>query len=144
MSHRNDYDDGEEFSGSENDDAFDEDMEALRRACMIIRTDADDLEKTDYHHLPDAAAPSATAADEWSSDGEGDLELVRSIQNRLALSNDLCQPLSLEALCTLPPVVSDDDEEDDFETLHVIQKRFSAYDSAGKFLILNNFDCVCI
>lgn len=130
MSHRNDYDDGEEFSGSENDDAFNEDMEALRRACMLVRADPDDLDKTYLHNLADDAAPSATAVDEWSSDSEGDLELVRSIQNRLALSNDVCQPLSLEALCTLPPVVSDDDEEDDFETLRVIQKRFSAYNSA--------------
>ncbi|KAJ0105299.1 hypothetical protein Patl1_19700 [Pistacia atlantica] len=44
--------------------------------------------------------------------------------------DDSCQPLSLKALCTLPPVLLDDDEEDDFETLQVIQRRFSAYYSA--------------
>ncbi|KAJ0106602.1 hypothetical protein Patl1_19694 [Pistacia atlantica] len=45
--------------------------------------------------------------------------------------DDSCQPLSLKALCTVPPVPLDDDEEDDFETLRVIQRRFSAYNSAG-------------
>ncbi|KAJ0049121.1 hypothetical protein Pint_16990 [Pistacia integerrima] len=42
--------------------------------------------------------------------------------------DDSCQPLSLKG--TLPPVLLDDDEEDDFGTLQVIQRRFSAYYSA--------------
>ncbi|KAJ4713492.1 Myb-like protein [Melia azedarach] len=128
MSHRNDYDDdGDDFSGSENDNALDEDLEALRRACMIVGADPNDLGNSGRHS---PVAPSSPGGDAgaWSSDGEDDLALVRNIQNRLALSDDVCQPLSLEALCTLPPVTSDD-EEDDFETLRVIQQRFSAYNS---------------
>lgn len=134
MSHRNDYDDdGDDFSGSENDNALDEDLEALRRACMIVGADPNDLGNSGRHS---PVAPSSPGGDAgaWSSDGEDDLALVRNIQNRLALSDDVCQPLSLEALCTLPPVTSDD-EEDDFETLRAIQQRFSAYNSNGKFTI---------
>ncbi|KAJ0049116.1 hypothetical protein Pint_16995 [Pistacia integerrima] len=48
----------------------------------------------------------------------------------VGVMDDSCQPLSLKALCTLPPVFLDDHEEDDFETLRVIQRRFSAYNSA--------------
>ncbi|KAK4843550.1 hypothetical protein QYF36_009704 [Acer negundo] len=133
MSYNNEYD-GDGFSGSENDDAFDEDMEALRRACMITGTDPNELDNVDRSSSPalaDSSAGAAVAVDSgaFSSDSEDDLELVRNIQNRLALSNssDLCEPLSLEALCTLPPDGSDDDD-DDFEILRVIQRRFSAYD----------------
>ncbi|KAL5815509.1 hypothetical protein ACOSQ4_026150 [Xanthoceras sorbifolium] len=135
MSHRNESDDdGDGFSGSESDDAFDEDMEALRRACMITGTDPNDLDNANRPSSPATAAANSTAAVAaedsvaFSSDSEDDLELVRNIQNRLALSNpnDVCEPLSLEALCTLPPAVSDEDE-DDFEILRVIQRRFSNY-----------------
>ncbi|XP_031259352.1 uncharacterized protein LOC116117469 [Pistacia vera] len=127
-----DEDDGEEFSDSENDEGFDEEeREAIRRACMITDTDPNDLDNSDKLQLTVGADSSGGAdAGFWSSDGEEDLELVRKIQNRLALSDDSCQPLSLKALCTLPPVLSDDDEEDDFETLRIIQRRFSAYNSA--------------
>ncbi|KAJ0106596.1 hypothetical protein Patl1_19692 [Pistacia atlantica] len=127
-----DEDDGEEFSDSENDEGFDEEeREAIRRACMITGTDPNDLDNSDKLQLTVGADSSGGAdAGFWSSDGEEDLELVRKIQNRLALSDDSCQPLSLKALCTLPPVLSDDDEEDDFETLRIIQRRFSAYNSA--------------
>ncbi|XP_044465592.1 uncharacterized protein LOC123195812 isoform X3 [Mangifera indica] len=120
-------DDGEEFSGSENDDGFDEEeREAIRRACMISGTDPNDLDNTNKLQLTVAADSSGgVSADYWSSDSEDDRELVRKIQNRLALSDDSCQPL-----CALPPVLLDDDEEDDFETLRAIQLRFSAYNSA--------------
>lgn len=122
-------DDGEEFSGSENDDGFDEEeREAIRRACMISGTDPNDLDNTNKLQLTVAADSSGgVSADYWSSDSEDDRELVRKIQNRLALSDDSCQPL-----CALPPVLLDDDEEDDFETLRAIQLRFSAYNSAGE------------
>lgn len=153
MSHRNKYDgDGEEadgFSGSENDDAFDEDMEALRRACMLTGTDPNDLHNADRPSSP-AAADSSVAvptadAGAFSSDSEDDLQLVRNITNRLASSNsnDLCEPLSLEALCTLPPVVSDDDY-DDFEILRLIQRRFSAYDTTGKLPIYFSLKFCCL
>ncbi|MBA0690045.1 hypothetical protein Goari_007742, partial [Gossypium aridum] len=65
---------------------------------------------------------------------EDDLEIFRSIRNRLALSEDVYDPLSLKPLCTLPPNSSDEDAEDDFETLRIIQKRFLAYSTDCKSL----------
>lgn len=138
MFHPNEYDDTEEFSGSENDNGFDEDLEALRRACMITGTDPKDLSITDEPSSSIASEVPASGSGRGGgdltgivSDSEDDLEFVRKIQNRLAFSDDLGEPLSLEALCTLPPAVSDDDE-DDFETLRVIQQRFAAYDINSK------------
>lgn len=145
MPHRNELDgDGEgadEFSGSESDDALDEDMEALRRACMMSGTDPNDLNTTDQPTSPAAV----------DSDSEDDLQLVQNITNRLALSNGngSCEPLTLQALCALSPAVSDDDD-DDFEVLRCIQRRFSAYDMTGMLLIffalifLFWLICICI
>ncbi|KAK8521386.1 hypothetical protein V6N13_077494 [Hibiscus sabdariffa] len=119
-----------ELSGSENGDGFDEDMDALKKACLRTGTDLNDLEiasasaDKDRPSTSDAAAASAASTDSGSDD---DMEIFRSIQNRLALSLDVCDPASLKPLCTLPPVSSDEDAEDDFETLRVIQKRFLAY-----------------
>ncbi|GMJ06617.1 hypothetical protein HRI_004330900 [Hibiscus trionum] len=117
-----------ELSGSENGDCFDEDMEALKKACLRTGTDLDDLEiysaDNDRPSTSDAAAASAASTDSGSED---DMEIFQSIQNRLALSLDVCDPVSMKPLCTLPPVSSDEDAEDDFETLRVIQKRFLAY-----------------
>ncbi|KAK8569436.1 hypothetical protein V6N13_046491 [Hibiscus sabdariffa] len=119
-----------ELSGSENGDDFDEDMDALKKACLRTGTDLNDLEiasasaDKDRPSTSDAAAASAASTDSGSDD---DMEIFRSIQNRLALSLDVCDPSSLKPLCILPPVSSDEDAEDDFETLRVIQKRFLAY-----------------
>ncbi|XWS50801.1 hypothetical protein CRYUN_Cryun12cG0119900 [Craigia yunnanensis] len=119
----------DELSSSENGDGFDEDMESLKKACLRTGTDLNDLQinaaENDRPSTSDAAAAaSAASADSGSDD---DLELVRSIRNRFALSIDVCEPLSLNPLCTLPPISSDDDAEDDYETLRVIQRRFLAY-----------------
>lgn len=129
-----DDDDDDELSSSEHDEGFDEDLESLKKACMRTGTDLKDLQITaadnDRPSTLDASAdPSALSADSGSED---ELELLRSIRNRFALSEDVCEPLSMKPLsmkplCALPPISSDDDAEDDYETLRVIQRRFMAY-----------------
>ncbi|XP_017973755.1 PREDICTED: myb-like protein L [Theobroma cacao] len=120
----------EELSISDNDDGFDEDMEALKQACLRTGADLNDLQITasdnDRPSTSDAAVSSAALA---YTDSEDDMEIFRSIRSRFALSVDVCEPLSIQPPCTLPPISSDDDAEDDFETLRVIQRRFSAYSS---------------
>lgn len=121
----------EDLSGSESDDGFDEDMEALKRACLITGTKP-------YHHLhPSTAATSnsdgvASAAE--SEDGEeeeDDLELIRKMQQRFS-GDGFEEPLNLKPICSLPPVLdsdNDDDSDDDFQILRAIQRRFSDYNS---------------
>ncbi|XVE58834.1 hypothetical protein DITRI_Ditri04bG0200700 [Diplodiscus trichospermus] len=111
----------DELASSENDDGFDEDMEALKKACL--RTGIDLIRPT-LQLDASAAAASAAFTDSGSDD---DLEIFRSVRNRFSLSEDVCEPLSMKPLCTLPPVSSDEDAEDDFETLRVIQRRFMTY-----------------
>ncbi|KAK8324543.1 hypothetical protein V6Z11_A12G309400 [Gossypium hirsutum] len=115
-----------ELSGNENGVGFDEDMEALKKACLRTGTDLNglDIVSVDNERPSTSTAASPASADSGSED---DLEIFRSIRNRLALSEDVYEPLSLKPLCTLPPISSDEDAEDDFETLRVIQKRFLAY-----------------
>lgn len=93
---------GAENSGSDGD-GFDEDMEALRRACVL----------TGRSHPNELVASS-------DSDSDADLDLVRSIQERFSM------PVFMKPLSSLPPVTSEEDE-DDFETLCAIERRFSAY-----------------
>ncbi|XVF50512.1 hypothetical protein PTKIN_Ptkin04bG0107100 [Pterospermum kingtungense] len=99
--------------GDEN--GFDEAMEALKKACLIIGTDI----KTPPNQRPtlqlDAAAATALAGSE-DSGPEDDLKLL-----------DLSEPLSMKPRFFLPPIAPDEDAEDDFKTLGVIQKRFLAY-----------------
>ncbi|KAA3459739.1 myb-like protein L [Gossypium australe] len=111
-----------ELSGNENGVGFDEDMEALKKACLRTGTDLNglDIVSVDNERPSTSTAASPASADSGSED---DLEIFRSIRNRLALSEDVYEPLSLKPLCTLPPISSDEDAEDDFETLRVIQKR---------------------
>ncbi|XP_021292351.1 uncharacterized protein LOC110422670 isoform X2 [Herrania umbratica] len=120
----------EELSVSENDDSFDEDMEALKQACLRTGADLNDLQiaasDNDRPSTSDAAVSSAALA---YSGSEDDMEIFRSIRSRFALSVDVCEPLSIQPPCFLPPISSDDDAEDDFETLRIIQRRFRAYSS---------------
>ncbi|XP_022738805.1 uncharacterized protein LOC111291381 isoform X2 [Durio zibethinus] len=135
MSLSDQYDSGEEvvdddeLSSSEDGDGFDEDMEALKKACLRTGTDLNDLQITvaDKDLPSTAGAVASASAASADSGSEDDLELFRSIRSRFALSEDVCEPLSMKPLCTLPPISSDDDAEDDFETLRAIQKRFLAY-----------------
>ena len=100
-------------SDDDNDPVLDEDLEALRRACILTGTNPTDV-----------ATSSGAASD---SDSIDDLELVRNIHKRFSISSgDAPATLSLKPLSFLLPTVSDDDE-DDFEILRAVQKRFSAY-----------------
>lgn len=128
----------EQLSGSEEDEDFlDEDIKALRRACLLTGTNPDDIYGNNLF-TSSAAAPTygdySAAADDTDSDD--DLELVRNIKNRFSVPSDLHESLSLNPLASLPPAASD--EDDDFETLLAIQRRFSVYDS-GK---CNQYLCI--
>lgn len=117
-------DEEEELSGSDGDEGFDEDMEALRRACMLTGTNPDDLvDPTSSHAV--STAPESEGSD---SDDE-DNEVLRKIRDRFSIPSESFQSLKLKPLCSLPPVPSDG-EEDDLETLRAIQKRFAAYDNS--------------
>ncbi|XP_058199967.1 uncharacterized protein LOC131314974 [Rhododendron vialii] len=126
-----DADEDDDFSGSEGDEGLDEDMEALRRACILTGTDLNSLQ-------PPA---NETTASDCDDDDDDDMELVRGVQRRLSACNHAEAPLFLKPLSTLPPALSDpDDDEDDFEILRAIQKRFSGYvqdrekNGKGKFM----------
>ncbi|KAK6127648.1 hypothetical protein DH2020_038627 [Rehmannia glutinosa] len=131
----------EEFSDADSDDGFDEDMEALKRACQITGKSPTDKQL----QLPSTtgAAASASASSEADSDGEGeeDLQLVRSIQERFADPMDMeDEPLMMKPLCTLPPEWSDSDDcDDDYETLRAIQRRFAAYNDGSKMDNMDDF-----
>lgn len=118
----NQEEDDEEASGDGDDDSFDEDMEALRRACMLTGTNPDDLVD------PSSATADSPVPDaEGSSSDEDELQVLRKLRSRFSIT-DSFQPLSLKPLSTLPPALSDG-EEDDLGTLRAIQNRFGAYDN---------------
>ncbi|KAF6159653.1 hypothetical protein GIB67_034615, partial [Kingdonia uniflora] len=82
---------------------------------------------------PNATTTATASYLEDDDDGEMyDLELVKSIRQRFSLPSceSETQPLVLKPLSTLPPIVSDNDE-DDFETLRAIEMRFATYSSNG-------------
>lgn len=119
--------DDEELSGSETEGSlFDEDMEALRRACMLTGTDI-------------AAACTSGRDASTDSDSDDDLQLVRSLQNRFSVPFD-----AFKSLATFSS--PSDGEDDDFETLRAIQKRFSAFDHGECFSlsILEQSSYICI
>ncbi|XP_071901779.1 uncharacterized protein [Coffea arabica] len=126
-------DEEEESSGSDADDGFDEDMEALRRACLLTGTNVDDLENpcspSPAVTATTSGAAATTGSDSDADDAEDDLELVRNIQKRFAIVTDSAlEPLTLEPLYSIQPSAN---EDDDFETLRAIQRRFFAYSEGG-------------
>ncbi|KAK4362027.1 hypothetical protein RND71_017268 [Anisodus tanguticus] len=117
------FDDDDDFS----DDGFVEDMEALKKACLLAGKDSDDLQPIADGHVTGADDVTLSGMD--ADEDDDDLELVRSIQERFALSTELREPITLQPLCSLPPPGDDDDDDDDdLETLRAIQHRFAAYD----------------
>ncbi|XP_065852280.1 uncharacterized protein [Euphorbia lathyris] len=127
-------DNEEELScDEENDSGFDDDMEALRRACTLAGTNVNDLEDT-YEGGTNIYSSSAEAEEEADRDSssveDDDLELFRRVQSRFSKSNDSSEPLSLKPLCSLHPDF--DNEDDDFETLCAVRRRFSTYDATDK------------
>lgn len=125
----------DEFSDTDSDDGFNEDMEALKRACQITGKDPIDDDPPRQPSTTAAAAeigvPSASTSSEAESEDEedSDLQMVLSVQKRFAVRMDMeDEPLSMKPLFTLPPDWSDNDDcEDDYETLRAIQRRFAAY-----------------
>ncbi|KAK3013276.1 hypothetical protein RJ639_008266 [Escallonia herrerae] len=114
------FNDDEEFSQTDSDDEdLDDDMEALRRACILTGTAAADATATAI----ETPSNVGSSGNDDSDDEDDDVELVRNIQRRFLVADE--EPLSLNPLCSLPPV--GDDYEDDFETLRAIQRRFSDY-----------------
>ncbi|KAM1296030.1 hypothetical protein TB1_015143 [Malus domestica] len=137
-------DDQDQFSvdeEEEDDDLFEADMEALRRACMLTGTSPDDLKNDGGDGNDDERQASADSESDSDADADDDdLELLRQIRSRFSNSSDACEPLSLKPLCTLPPDASGD-EEDDYQTLLAIRKRFSAYgNGAGIKLVHQDKD----
>ncbi|XP_047315933.1 uncharacterized protein LOC124919671 isoform X2 [Impatiens glandulifera] len=123
-----------DISGSDSDDGFDEDMEALRRACMLTGTNPDNLlgsassANVEAHvHAPDGASAAPMDTPEVEEDEEDDFEILRNIQQRFSASANRETPISRLPLMMLPPASSDQDD-DDFETLRAIQRRFECYD----------------
>ncbi|GKV45267.1 hypothetical protein SLEP1_g52375 [Rubroshorea leprosula] len=124
--------DDKEFSACDNDDdeEFQNDLQALKQACLKTGPNPDDCEinaaDCNSPPVPVSASASTASANQLGLDSESDdedLELFRSRRSRLATSDVVCDPL-------FPPITSDcneDDAEDDFETLRAIQRRFSAY-----------------
>ncbi|CAI9113501.1 OLC1v1014113C1 [Oldenlandia corymbosa var. corymbosa] len=123
--------------GSEDDDDFNEDFEALKRACLLTGTTPSDLQKQSVSTSAAAADAGAAATsdtgfnsdDDDDDDGFEDLQLVRDIQKKFAIVTDNREPLTLEPLCSILPgsVDKEDDFEDDMEILRAIQRRFASY-----------------
>ncbi|KAJ0264357.1 Myb domain protein 4r1 [Hirschfeldia incana] len=141
----------------EEDDDIGEDLEDLRRACIVPGSNSDDVipksggggegevpsdsenEEDDFEMLRSLKSQLATSTDPppvglpslpSDSESDDDFELLRTLKSQLALSMDSrFPPMSLS---------DDDDEEDDsFETLRAIRRRFSAYanlDKDGAFM----------
>jgi hypothetical protein len=108
-----------------------EDLDALRRSCILSGADPDAaVAAASSSYLtgpstPAASASVASAAHDSSDDEEDeDLALVRSIRESLRLTRASPRPI-----CVWPPSDTDDDDEDDLETLRAIQRRFSHYRS---------------
>ena len=128
------------YSDDDSDPDFDEglqeDLDLVRRSCIIAGADPDAAvaQASSYLAVPSAtttaAAAAAAARDGSSDEGEGeeedeDLALVRSIRENLHLNK--ASPSSPRPICAWPPSDAEDDEEDDLETLRAIQRRFSHY-----------------
>ncbi|KAF8714051.1 hypothetical protein HU200_028046 [Digitaria exilis] len=136
------------------DEDLREDLDALRRSCILSGADPDaavaqlsspsaSLAGPSTPALAAATAPVAADTDGFSSDDDDeeedeDLALVRSIRENLHhLNNNKASPppdapsssSSPRPICTWPPSDTDEDE-DDLETLRAIQRRFSHYQSS--------------
>ena len=140
------------------DEDLREDLDALRRSCILSGADPDAavaqvssacLAGPATPALAAATAPAAAGTDGLSSDDDDeedeDLALVRSIRenlHRLSKASPASPPppgdapegdgdpsFSPRPICTWPPSDTDEDE-DDLETLRAIQCRFSHYHSS--------------
>ncbi|XP_019177068.1 PREDICTED: uncharacterized protein LOC109172334 isoform X2 [Ipomoea nil] len=113
-------DSDEEFDG---DDGFEADMEALKRACVLAGASPGHADDDFSGRSVSNSVPSSPDTD----DGVDDVELVRDIQKRFALSTDVQVPLDMRPICSLFPTKSGNESEDDIETLRAIERRFASY-----------------
>ncbi|CAM0905289.1 unnamed protein product [Alopecurus aequalis] len=119
-------------SDLEFDEGLKEDLDLVRRSCSFAGTDPDAAvaQVSSYLSAP-VATTAAAPADGLSDDEEEDedLTLVRSIRENLRLNKSSPLPSSPRPICVWPPSDTDEDDEDDLETLRAIQRRFSHYHS---------------
>lgn len=109
------------------DDALDEDMEALRRACLLSPND---------HSASESEPQPQPQADD-------DADLLRRLKSQLQESPPQ-SPSSLEPFSTPPPsplhfrgplspvpqfTAGSDDDDDDFQTLRNIQRALARYEA---------------
>ncbi|CAL5076929.1 unnamed protein product [Urochloa decumbens] len=133
------------------DEDLQEDLDALRRSCILSGADPDAAVAQFSSSLAGPSTPALDAAAAGGSNGgfssddeeeeDEDLALVRSIRENLHRLNNKASPPppscsgggeggdSPRPICTWPPSDTDEDE-DDLETLRAIQRRFSHYQSS--------------
>ncbi|KAK9929564.1 hypothetical protein M0R45_026658 [Rubus argutus] len=132
----------------EDDKDFNEDMEALRRACMLTGRDPDDIDKEEEDDDDEGfnedlealrRACMLTGRDpsdiDKDDDTDEDLELLNKIKSQFSDSLT-CKPLSLS---TLPPATVCND----YQTLLAIRKRFAAYDKDTRDKSAEQIDLSC-
>lgn len=114
-------DSGEEFDA---DDGFEADMEALKRACLLAGASPGRADDDFSGRVTSTSVPSSPDTDD---DGVDDVELVRDIQKRFALSTEVQVPLDMKPICSIFPTEGGNESEDDLETLRAIERRFASY-----------------
>nr|GLL37599.1 uncharacterized protein LOC109172334 isoform X1 [Ipomoea trifida] len=113
-------DSDEEFDSN---DGFEADMEALMRACVLAGASPSHGDDDLSGRAVSNSVPSSPDTD----DGVDDVELVRDIQKRFALSTDVQVPLDMRPICSIFPTEGGNESEDDIETLRAIERRFASY-----------------
>uniref|UniRef100_A0ACD5UMZ4 Uncharacterized protein n=1 Tax=Avena sativa TaxID=4498 RepID=A0ACD5UMZ4_AVESA len=116
------------------DEGLQEDLDLVRRSCITAGTDPDAAVAQVSSYLATPAAATAAAPEDGLSDEDedDDLALVRSIRENLHLNKSSPSsplPSSPRPISVWPPSDTEDDDEDDLETLRAIQRRFSHYQS---------------
>ncbi|XP_064982257.1 uncharacterized protein LOC135582744 isoform X1 [Musa acuminata AAA Group] len=105
-------------SGSDRDDAFDADMEALRRACMLTGADPSNV---------GGAGSDSESESGPESGGTDDAGLLLRLRERFSSPSPALNSLpSNKPSSNLP---QESNCEDDFETLRAVQKRFKQFES---------------
>lgn len=98
---------------NEDDESDQEDLETLRRECMIEGTNS-------YGGIGEKESGYVDSGED-SSDTD-DIILVQNIKKKFSIKDKLDDSNRLNSSCL---TISDDD--DDFETLRLIQRRFQQY-----------------
>ncbi|KAF9591758.1 hypothetical protein IFM89_007088 [Coptis chinensis] len=121
-------------SSSDEDSSFKDDMESIRRACILTgTTNKQDSSDVDYEKEEEEEGSTSSSSSEVD-----DVELVKNIQKRLNFNNgnnnsNGIEPVFMKPLVSLPPMglsdseYEDGDDEDDYETLRAIEQRFANY-----------------